>query len=147
MRKCALTAMFAALLLTLCACSYEETAACYDCRKETPISKLLFVEGIDEYVCPECFSASCGDEYFVCIECGSVFRDYEESVRGYCYECSNELFTVCCICDGFPLRKSMAYEHAGVYTCANCIVRFFESHEAIDECIEIGSMYLTYPEG
>lgn len=138
-----LPCVLAATILASCAgTNTDPICDCFVCGEQEKQSLMVWVN--DEPICPNCFAADGGENYRFCLNCGKAYSvDSLDCGIGYCYDCTGELFTGCCICEDWPLLKCLAYKAHGVYTCARCVAAYYGDTTALDAYIEENSVYYT----
>ena len=137
--SCVLTG---AILASCAGTNTDPIYDCFVCGEQEKQSLMVWVN--DEPICPNCFAADGGENYRFCLNCGKAYRvDSLDCGIGYCYDCTGELFTGCCICEDWPLLKCLAYKAHGVYTCARCVAAYYGDTTALDAYIEENSVYYT----
>lgn len=138
-----LSCVLVATILASCAgTNTDPTFDCFACGEQERQSLMVWVN--DEPICPNCFAADGGENYRFCLNCGKAYRvDILDCGIGYCYDCTEELFAACCICEGWPLRKNVTYQTRGVYVCSKCVAAYCGDLDALNEYIVTNSVYIT----
>lgn len=135
----AVASFLLAVLLT--SCSEDDLYNCFECGK--PTKESLVVWTYDEGICPNCFAADGGENYRFCLSCGKAYKTGFGCSIGYCYDCTEELFAACCICEEWPLQKNVTYQTRGVYVCSKCVAAYCGDLDALNEYIVTNSVYIT----
>lgn len=129
------------LAILLTSCEQDYVYDCFECGEPTKESLVVWTH--DEGICPDCFAADRGEHYRFCLNCGEAYRVDFDCKIGYCYDCTEALFAGCCICEAWPLRKSITYQTHGVYVCSKCVAAYCGDLDALDEYIVTNSVYIT----